>query len=330
MQLAQVPPGRAPAEVRNSASRTAATGRPLDLHEGIATNGCTRWPPHLRLASSTGRLVPGRCRATNLCRYCQALFVIETVEALTLDALGGSAPAAYAVLTAPEHLTRAEFNGHLKHVRRKLQRLGWSWEHFVQVEFQRRGALHANLLLKIERQHVREFRVELLDEWCGRVDGAPDAQYCELVADALAVAKYTSKMLAHGLKQEQAPPHGWKGHRTSHTRGYFGRPMWQVRRDARASLQFKRELWRAELDGHEPEAAHAIATAALERGAREQWELVALTIDQAGELVRVRPAGGGGVTVAMRSELPGERRLAESEHYGLTMRALDELTEAQT
>jgi hypothetical protein len=48
---------------------------------------CGRWPEHLRLANhSTGELVRGRCRATNLCSYCQRLYVVETVV-LTLDAL---------------------------------------------------------------------------------------------------------------------------------------------------------------------------------------------------------------------------------------------------
>src|SRR4029453_11454337 len=87
----------------------------LDLHEGICdplAEGCQRWPENLRLLNlSTGELLPGRCRATNLCRYCQKLYVVETVEMLTLDAMEWP-PTLWAVLTAREHLTRSECSGH--------------------------------------------------------------------------------------------------------------------------------------------------------------------------------------------------------------------------
>src|SRR3954451_9806998 len=95
----------------------------LDLRKGIDEppadrGGCERWPEHLRLLNrTTGELVPGRCRATNLCRYCQRLYVVETVEMLTLDALE-HAPALWVVLTAREHLTRAECRRHLELLRR--------------------------------------------------------------------------------------------------------------------------------------------------------------------------------------------------------------------
>src|SRR3954464_14658481 len=78
----------------------------LDLHEGIAApldpraDGCLRWPEEMRLLNTTtGELLVGRCKATNLCRYCQRLYVVETVEMLTLDAVE-YAPTLWTVLTA--------------------------------------------------------------------------------------------------------------------------------------------------------------------------------------------------------------------------------------
>src|SRR5207247_3151885 len=138
---------RCDAEPVALAGLAAAAPAPLDLHEGIATEaprtGCDRWPERLRLLNrSTGELVPGRCRATNLCRYCQTLYVVETVEMLTLDAME-HAPTLWLVLTAREHLTRAELNAELKHLRRLLRHRWPALEWFVPVEFQRRGALHA-------------------------------------------------------------------------------------------------------------------------------------------------------------------------------------------
>src|SRR3954463_532528 len=100
--------------------------RALDLHEGIRDprpcGGCLRWPEHPRLLNhKTGELLPGRCRATNLCPYCARLFAIETSEMLMLDAME-DAPALYVVLTAREFLTRAACVDHLRQLRRSLRK----------------------------------------------------------------------------------------------------------------------------------------------------------------------------------------------------------------
>lgn len=278
-------------------------------------------------------MVKGRCRSTNLCRYCQALYAIETVEALTLDALGGSAPTVWVVLTARNHLTRPEFNRHLRRVRESLQRKGWTFEWFVEIEFQRRGALHANLLVKgVYGDECERFREALVTAWCSRpgVDALPVAQWAEAVADPIAVTRYTAKMLAHGLKYEQSPPIGWKGHRTSHTRGYFGRPMWQVRAEAAASLALKRALWRAEQQGLAPAEAQVVAELDVLRAAQVRWECVVLSVDEAGELLRVRPLRGGGVAIAMRSDGPAARRRARLDAVASAGHALAELRSAAT
>ena len=194
---------------------------------------------------TTGELVRGRCRATNLCRYCQALYVVETVEMLTLDAIE-YAPTLWLVLTAREHLTRAGCRDHLRKLR-KLVRARWSAaEWFVQVEFQRRGALHLNLLVKgVPVDDLDELHAVVVARWCARVDALPVAQWSGAIADGEGVVKYVGKMLAHGLKAEQRPPIGWRGHRTSQTLGYLVRPASVMREEARASLREKRLLWRA-------------------------------------------------------------------------------------
>jgi hypothetical protein len=58
------------------------------------------------------------------------------------------------------------------------------------------------------------------------------------------VVRYLAKTLSHGLKREQAPPLGWRGHRTSQTRGYLVRPASVMREEARESLARKRDLAR--------------------------------------------------------------------------------------
>jgi hypothetical protein len=118
---------------------------------------------------------------------------------------------------------------------------------FIQVEFQRRGALHLNLLVKgvpaADRDELQEIVVE---RWCSRVDALPRGQWVGEIEDAGGVVRYLSKMLAHGLKKEQAPPLGWKGHRTSQTRNYLVRPASVMREEARTNLRAKRELWKLE------------------------------------------------------------------------------------
>jgi hypothetical protein len=244
----------------------APAGASLDLHEGIddpLASGCTRWPENLRLLNqATGELVAGRCRATNLCRYCQTLYVVETVEMLTLDAIE-YAPTLWGVLTAREHLTRAECRRHLTQLRRIAQKRWPDVEWFVQVEFQRRGALHLNLLFKgVPVAMCDELQTAIVNRWCARVDAEPVGQWFGAIEDGLGVVRYLSKMLAHGLKREQAPPIGWRGHRTSQTRGYLVRPASVMREEARAALRLKRKLWRGlslEVALHELQEEAAIA-----------------------------------------------------------------------
>jgi hypothetical protein len=178
--------------------------------------------------------------------------VVETVEMLTLDAVE-YAPTLWLVLTAREHLTRRDLNAHLKHVGRVLKRRWPDVEWFVQVEFQRRGALHANLLVKgVPVEQLRELYELVVGEWCARVDAEAGpfddmrrgGQWAGEIADGVGVVRYLSKMLAHGLKAEQRPPIGWRGHRTSQTRGYLVRPATVMRDEARQALKLKRKLWR--------------------------------------------------------------------------------------
>lgn len=242
-------------------ARVPLEGPSLDLHEGICdppeqagrfasdplAGKCGRWPEEMRLVNgSTGEVARGRCRATNLCRYCQTLYVVETVEMLTLDA-AEYAPTLWVVLTARDHLTRRDTYDHLRQLRKATRKRWPSIEWFVQVEFQRRGALHLNLLVKgVPSTDADALRDVLVALWCSRVNAEPVGQWVGEVEDADGTVRYLSKMLAHGLKREQSPPIGWRGHRTSQTRGYFVRPASVMRVEARRALRVKRRIWRGD------------------------------------------------------------------------------------
>ena len=250
-------------------------------------HGCRRWPRWMRLLSSEGELVMGRCKATNLCPHCQRCYVRETVEALILDSIENP-PTCWVVLTAAEHLTRSELSRHLMRMRESLRARGWTVEWFVQVEMQRRGALHANLLIKGCAGREHEFGADLLELWSRRpgVTTVPEAQYVGAIGAAVAVAKYCGKMLGHGLKREQAPPIGWRGHRTSHTRGYFAGGTAAARQRARESLQRKRALAIATDSGLGAHDAEIGVSESMRRDAAVTWTLTNL---RGVRLTRARP-----------------------------------------
>jgi hypothetical protein len=102
-------------------------------------------------------------------------------------------------------------------------------------------------------------------------------------------------MLAHGLKAEQAAPLGWKGHRTSQTRGYLVRPASVMRQEARTALRRRATLARVAGDAPELSAldVEAIAEQLLEDDSQRWWSfLIARDEDQADGLVAASPLTG--------------------------------------
>jgi hypothetical protein len=250
---------------------------------------------------TTGEVIEGRCRATNLCPYCRIMGVVETAEMLWLDA-AEYAPTLWIVLTSREHLQRRDTYLHLKKLRQACRRRWPAIEWFVQVEFQRRGALHLNLLVKgVDTGDGDRLLALVSDVWCRRVDALPVGQHIEVLGTAQAVVKYLQKELTHGLKAEQAPPIGWKGHRTSQTRGYLVRPASVMREEAKASLRRKRAIWRALQQGLSGPAAEAAVDQELAERSNDEWKLW-----QMPGVTEHRPktehAGAGPVRVKLRQE----------------------------
>jgi len=231
-----------------------ADGAPLDLHEGIsdpAEGGCLRWPEHLALLNhTTGQLVRGRCRASNLCAYCGRLAAVENSEALALDALRGNAPTLWLVLTTREadRNPRAFYRSR-EQLQRALQRRWPGVEYAALVEFTtgygpRSGGKqrpHWNVLLKgVPIEAASEVRSVVDEVWCRRVDAEPWAQHVGVIEDAGGLMRYIA---LHFQKEAQAPPSGWRGHRFVKSRGYFDRQMPVVREEARRSLRIGRLVW---------------------------------------------------------------------------------------
>lgn len=227
-----------------------AAQRPLDLEKGIddprGPRDCTRWPEGRFLVSeSSGLVVLGCCRATNLCDCARHRYIRETTRVLVLDS-ETDAPTIFAVLTARSFLQkddelRRTFAQLLKALRRRWRACEW----FVRWEDQARGALHANLLVKgVPAEDVDAFRELLVAVWCSRVDALPRGQYVEAIESGRGVTSYVAMKMQHAGKTNQEPELARFKHRTSQTRGYFKRPMPELRAEAQRSLQYEALIWR--------------------------------------------------------------------------------------
>lgn len=272
------------AATSDAASR--APGLPLDLHEGIdalRATGCDRWPDDLRLRSTLGDLVPGRCKATNLCGYCARLAAVETAEVLALDAMANSAPEVFSVLTTrTATLDMRRFRRGREAVRRAVVRRWPDARAATLVEFQTgRGTRsegkrrpHWNDLWKgIPADEAARLQEVAAVAWTRHVDAEVGGQHAQAVTEAGGLMRY---LALHFQKQDQAPPLGWRGHRFRTMSGYLAQPMVAARLEARESLRFKRELWRALQEGLEGLEAEEAAHFQLYAANKLSWSLVRL------------------------------------------------------
>lgn len=256
---------------------------PLDLHEGIATGGCPRWPEKLRLRSDAGVTVRGRCRATNCCDYCARLAAVETSEVLAIDAMTNSSPSLWTVLTTrTATLDVSAFAYARLRAMRAVREVWPQAECATLIEFTTGYGTHSggdrrphwnDMWKGIPVEDQAQLAEVLARVWCSYVDAEPDAQYVGEIAEAGGLMRY---LALHFQKADQAPPKGWRGHRFRTTRGYLAQPMAAAREEARSALRLGRAVWRLrelELDAEtELEAAHALVAEQENLG----WELVRL------------------------------------------------------
>jgi hypothetical protein len=219
----------------------------------------------------------------------------------------GAAPEVYAVLTTRSRsLDPADFYESRRQVIRALKRRWPDVAYCCIVEFTtgRAGTsgghrrVHFNLLLKgIPAADAADACALVERVWCEREDAEPWAQYVAPVAHEGGLLRY---LALHFLKESQRPPASWKGHRVTRSRNYLTLESWRARAEAKASLRLKRAIRSAELAGHEPGEALAVAEAELWRAAQLRWNLVTIEVDEHGVLTGIRPTMGGA--------MPGPRR----------------------
>lgn len=264
----------------------------------------------MRLLGSNGRLVPMRCKAVNKCDYCAMLAAVEWSEMLALDAME-NAPSVWMVLTTRSATPDpAAFYKARELLMRAIKRRWPDAEYLCIVEFttgygSRSGGVrrpHWNVLLKgVPVEALPELQAIVRERWCARVDAEPEAQFAGEVSEVGGLMRY---LALHFLKESQRPPHGWRGHRVTASRGYFERERWRVRASAQRALRVKRELRRLAIAGMDAAEALVIAEAEVFAAEQVRWEPVIPTVDyETGELLRLRAMRGGEPTV-LRPQRP--------------------------
>lgn len=255
------------------------SGATLDLHEGIATSprtGCPRWPESLRLKSSRGEFVRGRCRGSKVCAYCGRLAAVENAEMVALDATS-DAPTLFCVLTTRDpNMDGAAVRAALQAATRSVRGRWPGFQYACFVEFTTglsvwsggRRRVHLNLLVKgVPPADADELRDRLLASW-GKATGTDQLHVGSIYA-AEGLVRYVTNLALHVMKDGQKPPPSYRGHLVRWTRGYFADGATEAREQARYSLRVKRVVHRLG-----PEVGPELVALELDQIAATGWSLV--------------------------------------------------------
>jgi hypothetical protein len=233
--------------------------------------------------STLGDLVPGRCKATNLCDYCARLSAVENAEVLAMDAMTNTAPALWSVLTTrTATIDTGSFQRAREAVMRATRRRWPDAERAQLIEFTTGLGTHSggdrrphwnDTWKGVPAADGEELQDVIATAWCARVDAEPVGQHVQAIHETGGLMRY---LALHFQKESQQPPAGWRGHRFRTTRGYLAVPLEHARDQARQALRLRRELWKARRDGYEGQDALDVATAALDTANALDWSVVRL------------------------------------------------------
>lgn len=195
-----------------------------------------------------GSVAPVRCRATNKCWYCAMLTAYENALVVRLDALEGDRWPTWGLTTttARPDFGQAELRRCEENLYRALRRhYGRQVDYLGFVEFttgrndgHRRPHVH-HLVKGLPRPSPRlvvQLEAEVSRLW-KRYTGDAWVVECRPLRTPTGAIAY---LALHHHKREQQPPAGWSGKRFRPSRGYFNRPIGELRAEARALLEDRR------------------------------------------------------------------------------------------
>lgn len=202
---------------------------------------CPNWRRGLRIELPDGTRVPVRCKSPNRCPWCGYLTAIENATVLRLDAELGRHPTFGITLTTHRPLTDVELY--------EASRLFWRhfrqrWGHVDYCGFVEWTTGKAARSGGIRRTHVHYLVKGLpIDVDADEVAAWTSAEWKKLAGawrvDARPLrtpAGSIAYLALHHQKAEQGPPVGWSGKRFRPSRGYFDRPIANLRAQARLEL----------------------------------------------------------------------------------------------
>jgi hypothetical protein len=236
------------ARVDRGVAKAGARSAPLVLDGQRSRSGwCERGPDDLRYWVN-GRYVRPRCKRRD-CPRCWAIRSRETARCLVLDA-AESMPTLCMTLTTHDPCTLPEtYRNGSAVVFRRLRRLYGDVEYFGAIEFttgraSRSGGLrrlHGHYLLKgLGADLVLDVERVAIETW-ERTTGAWRVEVAALRSPGAALGY----LGLHHRKPEQAPPSEWRGMTERASKGYWTRPVEELRRQARAELAAEAIAWRS-------------------------------------------------------------------------------------
>lgn len=193
-----------------------------------------------------GRLTPVACGCPNLCRWCSWLVALENAVVVKTDAELCLPEIGFTLTTKAATTPPATFRRDVSETLRVLRREPWAKDmrYLAQIEFTtgkgtrsggaRRIHLHG-LGKDVARERAPDVGEVLKRAWFPRT-GADRVEAHELHRPAGAIAY----LVNHHAKSAQTPPRGWSGKRLRPSKGYYERPIVEMREEARAYLSDKR------------------------------------------------------------------------------------------
>lgn len=229
--------------------------RSLTDVEKLVDAGCQRPSYGVVWVYPDGRLAPVRCKATNMCDYCAMLTAFENALVVRLDALEGGRWPTWSMTTTTKDAWTPELHAEIapmlrraeQSVFQRLRRAPGSddVQYLGFVEFTtgrttpgRRPHIH-HLVKGLGRpDDDRAAALERLvsETWKSATRGSWRVE-CRPLRSPLGAIAY---LALHHHKTEQRPPEGWTGKRFRPSRGYFNRPIAELRQEARALMADER------------------------------------------------------------------------------------------
>lgn len=185
-----------------------------------------------------GTFSPVRCGRSNSCAYCAWQAAAENMLVVGLDARERMPAHGITLTTRDPDFDQGRFRKAVSQWARWLRREVGPMEYLGLIEWtsgkgERSGGhkrMHQHTLVKgiPGDADLDQLWREQKKVW-ERLTGAWRVELRELRTPAGAIAY----MVGHHHKAEQAPPPGWSGKRFRPSQGYFGRPVAQLREEAR-------------------------------------------------------------------------------------------------